>query len=227
MNCYCNKRILLLFVIVILFISGCAETQITLIPYNIAVHRNEQVSDNEHNRDVNIIKIDTDSTHSDTIFQAITQKFDTILDDYMNSVSYEFQNLVVDSTYCENEEFLCLAVIASLPSQYPIPYETECIFWNRAEDKLYSLGEYTKIIGIDLTSVERSIDEAVSGDYGALYESTIEGMFYLDNNIYFIIQVESNFENGINASETMFYNYSSSELILGKNFNGFNALIEG
>ena len=227
MNCYCNKRILLLFVIVILFISGCAEKQITLIPYNIAVHRNEQVSDNEHNRDVNIIKIDTDSTHSDTIFNAITQKFDTILDDYMNSVPYEFQNLVVDSTYCENEEFLCLAVIASLPSQYSIPYETECIFWNRAEDKLYSLGEYLEIIGLDRTRIESSIDEALSGKLGDLYKSTIEGMFYLDNNIYFIIQVESNFENGINASETMFYNYSSSELILGKNFSGFNALIEG
>lgn len=191
------------------------------IPYNVEVHTNEHISDNEHNRDVNIIKINADSAHIDTIGQTITREFDIILDNYMASAPYEHQHLVIDTTYSEVDDFLCVAVVASIPSQYTLPYYSQYIYWNRAEDKLYSLAEYLNVIGIDSLS---SIGSAVEEKLGDAYTHAVLGMFYLNGDVYFVVHAYSNFENGVNSGETMFYNYSTSELILGTDFSGFDSL---
>ncbi len=193
----------------------------TPIHYNIEVHANEHISDNEHNRDVNIIKINADSAHIDTMGQTVTREFDIILDKYMASAPYEHQYLAIDSTYSEVGDFLCVAVVASIPSQYTLPYYSQYIYWNRAEDKLYSLAEYLDVIGIDSLS---SIGDAVQEKLGDAYTHAVLGMFYLNGDIYFVVHVYSTFENGVNSAETMFYNYSTSELILGTDFSGFASL---
>lgn len=191
------------------------------VPYNIESYRYEQVSDNEHNRDVNIIKVNTDSAHSDTILQTLTRKFDNILNSYMNSAPYEHQSLVIDSTHCEVGDYLIAATIADVPSQYPVAHVFEGIIWNRAEDKLYTPAEYLDAVGIKSLA---SVGSAVQQKLGDAYTHAVLGLFYLNGDIYFVVHVYSNFENGVNSAETLFYNYSSGELILGNDFSGFDSL---
>ncbi|MBQ8208704.1 MAG: hypothetical protein IJZ89_08230 [Clostridia bacterium] len=225
-----NKICFLLLTVLLCFSAvSCGDSKIT---YSFETLMEEHVVDGEFNRDVNILQIKTNSQHMNSINEAISNDLNARLEDYMNGAPVDWQHLVIDTTYAEKNGVLCITAIANnAPTTYVAPIITRSVYLDLENDTLYTFKEYAKSIGIDLSALEDEIGSKLSDLYAEFneYSFDIEGVFYRDDDMMFIVQEKTISAGGcliLESNSTSFYDYTAKELIPASSslFEGFQAL---
>ena len=219
------KRTCLIFFVLVLFVSivSCGSGK---IEYSFE-ELTENTVDNQYNRDVNILKIESNSKHEEEINRNIYDFFKEKLESYKNGVAVDWQHLYIDTTYTEKDGFLCISAIANTPNAtYIAPVFAKCVYLDLSEDKLYSFEEYASRILIDLDEVKEEAKEQFDKEFGNT-EITLDGLFYNNNDVIFILQLDIKNEGGAEAISSAFYNYTQKKIIHGSSsdFEGFDKIV--
>lgn len=184
----------------------------------------EEISDGQYNRNVNILKIECNSKHEDEINSSIYDFFCEKLESYKNGVAVDWQHLYIDTAYTEKDGFLCISAIANTPNAtYVAPLFAKSVYLDLSEDKLYSFEEYADRIKVDLDKVKAEASEKLGNELGDA-EITLDGLFYNNNDVIFILQLDIKNESGADAASSAFYNYTQKKIIHGSSsdFEGFD-----
>lgn len=187
----------------------------------------EEISDDQYNRNVNILKIECNSKHEDEINSSIYDFFKEKLESYKNGVAVDWQHLYIDTTYTEKDGFLCISSIANTPNAtYVAPLFAKSVYLDLSEDKLYSFEEYADRIQVDLEKVKTEASEKLDNEIGNA-EITLDGLFYNNNDVIFILQLDITNESGTDAASSAFYNYTQKKIIHGSSsdFEGFDKIV--
>lgn len=218
------KRTCLIF-LVVLFVSmvSCGSEK---IEYSFE-ELTEEISDDQYNRNVNILKIESNSKHEEEINRSICDFFNEKLESYKNGVPVDWQHLYIDTTYTEKDGCLCITAIANTPNAtYIAPLFAKSVYLDLSEDKLYSFEEYADRIHVDLDKVKEEASEKLDNEVGNT-EFTLDGLFYSNNDVIFILQLDITNETGADAASTAFYNYTQKKIIHGSSsdFECFDKII--
>lgn len=219
------KRSCLIFSVLVLLLSivSCSSEK---IEYSFE-ELTEEVTDNEYNRNVNMLKIESNSKHEEEINRSIYDFFKEKLESYKTGVAVDWQHLYIDTTYTEKDGFLCISAIANTPNAtYVAPLFAKSVYLDLSEDKLYSFEEYADRIQVDLNKVKEEASEQLDDEIGNA-EITLDGLFYNNNDIIFILQLDIANESGADATSSAFYNYTQKKIIHGSSsdFEGFDKII--
>lgn len=219
------KRTCLIFFVLVLFVSivSCGSEK---IEYSFE-ELTEEIADNQYNGNVNILKIESNSKHEEEINRNIYDFFKEELESYKNGVAVDWQHLYIDTTYTEKDGCLCISAIANTPNAtYIAPLFAKSVYLDLSEDKLYSFEEYADRIFVDLDKVKEEASERFDNESGNT-EITLDGLFYNNNDVIFILQLDITNESGADAASSAFYNYTQKKIILGSSsdFEGFDKII--
>ena len=69
----------------------------------------EEISDGQYNRNVKILKIESNSEHEEEINSDIYDFFCEKLESYKNGTAVDWQHLYIDTTYTEKDGILCIS----------------------------------------------------------------------------------------------------------------------
>lgn len=221
---FAKKTCLVLFVL-LLFV-GMVSCGSEKIEYSFE-ELTEEISDDQYNRSVKILKIESNSEHEEEINGDIYDFFCEKLESYKNGTAVDWQHLYIDTTYTEKDGILCISVIANVPNAtYTAPIYAKSVYLDLSEDKLYSFEEYADRINVDLDNVKAEAIENL-GDEADGAEITLDGLFYDNNDIIFILQLEIKSENGESTASSAFYDYTQKTIIHGSSsdFEGIDKII--
>ena len=175
----------------------------------------EEISDGQYNRNVNILKIKSNSEHEEEINGDIYDFFFEKLEAYKNGTAVDWQHLYIDTIYAEKDGILCISAIANTPNAtYTAPICAKSVYLDLSEDTLYSLEEYADRINVDLDKVKEESVENL-GDEADSADITLDGLFYHNNDMIFILQLDITNENGESTASSAFYNYTQKKIIHG------------
>ena len=218
------KRTCLIFSILVLIVSivSCGSEK---IEYSFE-ELTEEIADDQYNRNVNILKIESNSKHEEEINSSIYDFFREKLESYKNGVAVDWQHLYIDTIYTEKDGFLCISAIANIPNAtYVAPLFAKSVYLDLSEDKLYSLEEYADRIQIDLEKVKAEASEKLDNEIGDA-DIALDGLFYNNNDVIFILQLDITNESGTETASSAFYNYTQKQIIHGSSsdFEGFDKI---
>lgn len=203
--------LLSLLMLSLLMLYSCGQKK---VEYSLKILTEEHVLDNEYNRDVKILKFETNSKHKDEINKAISTDFVAKLDDYMDGVPIEWQHLMIDTTWTEKGGVLCITAMANVPNAtYVTPLYSESIYLDLETDMLYSFDEYAEKMGIDISDAEKT--------FGKLHSTgtfEITDLFYGDNETYLVFQIDTPDSMGISTFSTEIYACREKKLIHDSTF---------
>ena len=221
---FAKKTCLVLFVL-LLFV-GMVSCGSEKIEYSFE-ELTEEISDGQYNRSVKILKIESNSEHGEEINGDIYDFFCEKLESYKNGVAVDWQHLYIDTTHTEKDGILCISAIANVPNAtYTAPIYAKSVYLDLSEDKLYSFEEYADRINVDLDKVRSEAVEKL-GDEADGAEITLDGLFYDNNDIIFILQLAITSENGESTASSAFYDYTQKTIIHGSSsdFEGIDKII--
>lgn len=216
-----KKKIIIVLAFVIIVLYGCSNIK----SYSFETLLSEKVEDNEHNRNINLLKINIDSKWQDDINDLISAKFIDDYNSYMEKAPYEYQYKTIDTTYEDKENILYITVVANIPSSYTAPYISECVYYDLSKDKCYTFQELLKNINIDEGKIQTEATDIVHKYVGESYTCSLAGLFYdKTGNTLIILNVDDTNPDGVGTSTTLFYDYTNKKLSMTSEFYGFDSI---
>lgn len=206
---------IILLSIFVTHICGCEDKR---IEFSVETHINETVSHGEYKRDVKIMRLESNSKHTDKINEEICLKFESIYNDYLENRDFFYEGMVIDYTYHVENDILSITAIADVPSENTEPLTASCIYLDLKNDILYSAEEYASLLGIDSEKIINDLSEKYFGSY----PPKLGGIFHNENDVIFVLDTKD-----ISLSRhSFFYNYTKDTFgrIEAFHFTGFHKL---
>ena len=210
--------ILLLSVFLILLCGCDAEKKDKNIEFSVETHIEENVTNGDHKRNVKIMRLDSNSKHTDRINEEICLKFKSIYNDFLEKRDFFYEGLVIDYTYHVENDILSITAIADVPAEYTVPLAASSIYLDLKKDVLYSAEEYAALLGID----SQKIIKELSNNYSISYLPKLGGIFHHQNDVIFVFDTKELSPSG----HSFLYNHTKGTFgqIEGFHFPGFELL---
>ncbi|MBE6541134.1 MAG: hypothetical protein E7672_01660 [Ruminococcaceae bacterium] len=210
-----NGKLLILLCLVLCVLAGtlfaCSyDSKSNVKDYTINVLVDENVSDNEHNRNIHIIEVDLNSKHKDEINEKISNFYMDQYNYYLSTGSNDFHYQLIDTTYTVKNNILSVTGISRYSATSIPDCKVQTVFYDLANDRLFTIEEYIEAVGIDMDKAEAQITKILKpqSNYDNL-EWEIISVVYPNDDPVLVVSTNNTVQGGDHSETVLLVDYNS------------------
>ena len=170
-----------------------------LVAYGFENVIEENINDNEHNRYIKILQINSDSIWNDQINAMIKDTPMSEYNEYLKKIEWKHNELRIETEYWEIDSILYICSSVFEASTYTHPVIVCSCALDLISDILYDMEDVLSINGIVKEHLLTELNEYKEGPW------TLKGFFFRNNHLYIIADYTYPIDGSIITDESFVY----------------------